>query len=52
MHWKVGVEAGEPRHEVILPDTDRAFGGILPMVVWWDQLKIDIFGAHELFQRS
>ena len=49
MHWKIGVKTGKTGDKVVLPYADRALGSILAMVVGRDELKIDVFLAHELF---
>jgi hypothetical protein len=37
---------------MVFPDGDGPFGSVLLVVVRGDQLKLDVFGTHELFESS
>jgi hypothetical protein len=50
VHWKVGIHAGKASNEVIFPNADGTLGGVLPVIVRGDKLKIHLLLPHILFE--
>jgi hypothetical protein len=51
MHREGWVEARKAGHKMVIPKSDGPFGSILSVVVRGHNLKIDLLGAHEGFER-
>lgn len=50
MEWERRIRTAQTCDEVVLPGADGLFGSISAMNVRWDELKVDAFGVHELFE--
>ena len=50
MKGEIGICGAEAGNEVILEGTNGAFGGIAAVHMGRNQLEVDVFSAHELFE--
>ena len=50
MQWKVGVGAAQAGDKMVLPRADSAFGGVAPVYVGRDKLKVNLGVGHVLLQ--